>query len=1152
MGGFVSVVPIVVRRVKANVRLLLALVIGAVLAAAIMSTTSIYTDAIRDLGLRFALDDRGDDAINYRLGSTSQSSIPEVFDQNQAFIAEVAGAFLSPLLDGEPTSIGRSATFFPTQPGGTVSEDPGKLRAHFNFVTGAEAQLETVDGRLPDAAPALSGAPVLEVAIGAETAARLGISLGAEHDLHPFWRDDVEPVHVTVVGIVRAVDPEAEFWVNEDAVFSVHTASWDTIPMLISKDTFFAALSAYLPGMVNDYTTLIYVDTGAINARNADSISIALRHFDGAVRNNVVRTTVESELPGVLATYDEKLFFTRIPMLVLILQIAAIVLYYLFMVSTMLIERQAGEIALLKSRGATTGQIMKIYAIEGLAVSGIAILAGPPLAATVISFMGQTPPFADLTGGSNLQVTLSAGAYFWAAGGALFAFAALLLPAYVAARNTIVNQRAASARPTLQPFFMRYYLDLGLAAAGGVLLYQLDRRGSLVTDGFFGDRSVDPVLLLAPAFFILTVGIVFLRTFPLVLRLLTWAVARAQGAAIIIGMWQLVRNPVHYSRLVLLLMLATAVGMFAASFGATLDASYTDRARFESGSQLRLTDVRTILGPGPLDTAGSTASLTGATQGAATYRMQGNEGPVTSRQSVEILGVDSETFAEIAYFREDFADQTLPELMDKISDGRPAALGVTLPADARWLGIWVDPVDMSSEFSLRFEAVDATGRYFSYLLGPDLVEEMPQGWTLLVSDLERPGTAFGELRFHGRSIGPSLARNYGPFPVLEPQMPLTITSITLRSPTRFAAPAGAIVFDDLHTSSATQLDPALMESKRLYDPRRVITALPDATLLVDFDSVSDWVPLDGLLAVPLNDEIRAVASGSHAGIELSWEPQRGQVIAHGLQFSGTLDLIPVLASKAFLSNSGLQLGDTTTIFSSSLYLDIVIAGAYDLFPTLGDSRKQPSLVADGPTLAASINANPDGPARYPDEIWLAGDEAVSQAARELIEEGTLVGGISSFDELQEAQQSDPLVAAGWEGILFISFAAILLLSAIGFLIYSYLTAQRRTLEFAVLRTMGFSKPQIAVLVGFEQVFVIGLGMIAGTLMGMRLGSLMIRYMGITETGEEVLPPMLLEISWATVGLAWLALGFVFLVTIGAVVLLYSRLALHRVLRIGET
>jgi hypothetical protein len=77
-------------------------------------------------------------------------------------------------------------------------------------------------------------------------------------------------------------------------------------------------------------------------------------------------------------------------------------------------------------------------------------------------------------------------------------------------------------------------------------------------------------------------------------------------------------------------------------------------------------------------------------------------------------------------------------------------------------------------------------------------------------------------------------------------------------------------------------------------------------------------------------------------------------------------------------------------------------------------------------------------------------------------------------------------------------------------------------------------------------------MIAGTLMGMRLGSLMIRYMGLTETGDQVLPPMQLEISWWTVGTAWLVLGLVFLVTIGAVVLLYSRLALHRVLRIGET
>ena len=171
-----------------------------------------------------------------------------------------------------------------------------------------------------------------------------------------------------------------------------------------------------------------------------------------------------------------------------------------------------------------------------------------------------------------------------------------------------------------------------------------------------------------------------------------------------------------------------------------------------------------------------------------------------------------------------------------------------------------------------------------------------------------------------------------------------------------------------------------------------------------------------------------------------------------------------------MKNSGLKVGDTTQVFVSNLFFDVKIVGTYDLFPTLGDSRKDPSIVVDGPTMAAELNANPIGPLEYPDEIWLQGGADIDATAHQLIDAGTLGGGVSSFDELQEAQQKDPLVAAGWEGILFISFAAILILSAIGFLIYSYLTAQRRTLEFAVLRTMGFSKRQIATVVGLRADF----------------------------------------------------------------------------------
>ena len=262
-------------------------------------------------------------------------------------------------------------------------------------------------------------------------------------------------------------------------------------------------------------------------------------------------------------------------------------------------------------------------------------------------------------------------------------------------------------------------------------------------------------------------------------------------------------------------------------------------------------------------------------------------------------------------------------------------------------------------------------------------------------------------------------------------------------------------------------------------------------------------------------------------------------------------ILPVLASSGFMRSSGLRVGDVTQIFVNSLFMQARIVGSFGLFPTMGDTRSEPALITNGSMLAAMLNGNPRGPLLYPSESWFDTDAQGLATIRSQMAPGVLAGQVIAVDDIEAEQQSDPLVAAGWEGILFISFAAILLLSAIGFLIYSYLTAQRRTLEFAVLRTMGFSKKQIAGVVAFEQFFVIGLGMAAGTLMGMRLGSLMIRYMGLTETGDQVLPPLQLQINWLTLGTAWLVLAAVFAVTIGTVVLMYSRLALHRVLRIGE-
>jgi putative ABC transport system permease protein len=133
----------------------------------------------------------------------------------------------------------------------------------------------------------------------------------------------------------------------------------------------------------------------------------------------------------------------------------------------------------------------------------------------------------------------------------------------------------------------------------------------------------------------------------------------------------------------------------------------------------------------------------------------------------------------------------------------------------------------------------------------------------------------------------------------------------------------------------------------------------------------------------------------------------------------------------------------------------------------------------------------------------------------------------------------------------IAFLGVILVSSLGFIVYSYLSAQGRQLDFAILRTLGFSIRQIIGLVCFEQLFIIIAGMGLGTIIGERLSYIMMPFLQLTEQGEMVLPPFILTINWGTIGIAYAILLIAFIVTISLVILFFSRVAIHRTLRMGD-
>ena len=141
--------------------------------------------------------------------------------------------------------------------------------------------------------------------------------------------------------------------------------------------------------------------------------------------------------------------------------------------------------------------------------------------------------------------------------------------------------------------------------------------------------------------------------------------------------------------------------------------------------------------------------------------------------------------------------------------------------------------------------------------------------------------------------------------------------------------------------------------------------------------------------------------------------------------------------------------------------------------------------------------------------------------------------------------------AGWRALLFIAFSAILILSAIGFLTHAYVSFRNREVQFALMRTIGFSMKQLVTLVWVEQALVIAAGMALGTWMGRELGAVIMPFLGNDDRGSQVIPPFIIEVNWVTLGITYGALVFLFALIIVGVIWFIRKISLQRTLRLGE-
>jgi len=1173
---FLASLELIAKRSLTHWRLLSAVVVGVVLAGAIMATSVMYFESLRDLALQHALGRYEPQRLDILIEARDAPLSTERHTTISGIMESKVIRRLSPFLEDLSTGL-KTWTFFigdgidlrrltglcdcagtslsgPTEqieihgPDGGVTKLCDCRRAFFGTFQGLEDRVSMLQGRHPEPSrPAAPGEPLrVEVLVPATTSRTFHLDVGSELRVVPHWEDANEDVIAVVAGVYERDDPDSVFWRAYDQAFGTITKSLVFAELLVPEATLLDAIGPHLPRMGAEYYWRLDTDTERMSAASSASIRRSVEGVEAEMRAEVDGYRQQTDLVDALGGFETKLFYNRLPMFIVLILIVVVVLYYVLTLASLKVDAQHEEISLLRSRGATSAQILGVFAVEAGGLAALAVALGPFVAAGAVKAIGVVPWFHDLNAGAALPVRLSAGVYGMAAAAGALSFLALFVPASRAARLGVIARRRMTGRPARLPAFQRYYLDIGLLALVVFLFWQLSQQGSFVAVRLFGEQAVDQLVLAVPAMFLVAAALVVLRLFPAAMDLLGRALSSRYlyglvPPAFVLGLWQMARNPAHHARLSLLLILTAGLGVFAASFSATLDRSARDRLMYESGADVRVTGVR--LPSEGISRTGLTLieDMEEVDSVTPVLRERGwIESGLHTGGRFEMLSVRADEFAEVGWWRPDLARGDLSRVLDLTRVTGEA--GLPLPGDAHWLTVRVRPFTVRSDVWVVARLEDSLGRFYTLPLGhlaPMSVDRnrfpcaIPEGDQPARPDWCRIGSSLMPPRIRGLSR-------------LLPQTPVVLHSLGIVGLSGGFGP-GAVEIDDITVLDRNGESLLVMET---------------------FDDLGRWQVLIGS-ANAHGDALIAAVDASGAAlpgvVRFSWTQGRSREL-RGFTTGDLGSPLNAVASPSFLESFSVSVGDDVPVSIAGGSFDVRIAGTARYFPTL-DPNRAPFLLTDLDALADRANlGHLVGDVQW-NEFWIRladageGEAAGTAPGTPVISDAALAealawsrvsfGGIVDRGSMLADAEADPLVTAGWRALLTMAFVTVLVVSAIGFLVHARVSFKARLGEFALLRTIGLSMRQLLALALLEQVLVIGLAIGLGIFMGTRLGATIMPYLASSGEGVRSVPPMLTEVDWAGFCATFGLVAAVFALVVAGILVYVYRMSIDRVMRLGE-
>ncbi|MCR2806068.1 ABC transporter permease [Paenibacillus soyae] len=689
----------IIRKMVQNKWLVFSLLIGIIMSVALVSSMPIYSEAIlsrmlkKDLEMSQTASGRYPGAVYssiYLPNNKPEQHLPMFERVDRVIKEEAAPGFRLPIQALVTDLVSSSMRM-------KLADNPDtSSRSYFSMnvkaFTDIEDHIKLKDGKLPAAEP-VDG--IYEVLVTEQALNKFKTVLGAVFAVE----DDkvAERMLFKPVGVIeKAKDDDLYFRnANLSDLGSSFILPYETAETLLLHEHRIPAASSgwYL---VMDYSKIEYQHIESylrthelLSETLLKTVSLYQLKLEALAFDTIEKYLVRAENLNVL------MWALNVPVLIMLA-------FYMFMVANLIAGRQKSEIAVLRSRGAARWQIIASYLVEGVLLCGIAVALGPFLGAMLTKLLGASNGFMEFVQRVSLPIRITETPYLYGLWAALACLVITIIPIILATRVSIVDHKQQMARLVRTPIWHKLFLDVIALALAGYGLYTFKKRLADIQSLGLGatDLNIDPLQFIVPALFIMGAGLLLLRLYPWVLRLIYWIGKKWWPPSLYATLIQVGRSSSQYQFLMIFLIMTIATGVFSASAARTINLNTEDRIRYGNGADIVMNvnwvnDAPPPEMAGPPGAGGGEAAvqaapdqinyleppfepfleLPGVEYGAKVFtKEKAYFSKDQTMAQVTLMGIDTDQFGMTTWFRDSLLDYPLNDYLNLMASETDAVL----------------------------------------------------------------------------------------------------------------------------------------------------------------------------------------------------------------------------------------------------------------------------------------------------------------------------------------------------------------------------------------------------------------------------------------------------------------------------------------------